>query len=354
MIKQLAAMIIAFFIGASAPTAPLQKSTPKAVFVTTQVTKSIFVPSWAANQSLASSPYDAYYYFGLTPDTEGNIVHDSVYQHLATLQSVPANKRYVVLKLMDDRLIDAYLTSSIIQSKLIATLGRELTLRQIQGVVIDLELSFTMKPEREKQITTLVQQMCTGLHKDYKSCFVAIYGDTFYQTRPYNIQEIGAAADRILVMAYDFHKAGGEPGPNFPLSRRSMSEGGDFDYGYDFKHMVADFTSVVPKDKLEIIFGMYGYDWTMNEQKMPLKSAQALTLRQIESQMTNNKSTNQSQITNYKLQKNPALEKLITYIDSEGRRHVVWYEDEESVAVKIDYLRSQGIGHISYWAYGYF
>jgi len=32
----------------------------------------------------------------------------------------------------------------------------------------------------------------------------------------------------------------------------------------------------------------------------------------------------------------------------------MWYEDEESAQVKIDYLKEKGVGSIGYWAYGYF
>jgi len=34
--------------------------------------------------------------------------------------------------------------------------------------------------------------------------------------------------------------------------------------------------------------------------------------------------------------------------------HIVWFEDEESVKVKTEYLKEQGIGSVSYWASGYF
>jgi spore germination protein YaaH len=60
------------------------------------------------------------------------------------------------------------------------------------------------------------------------------------------------------------------------------------------------------------------------------------------------------QVSSYKLQINDDKEKSIQYIDSEGRSHIVWYEDEESAAIKTEYLQSVGIGKVSYWAQGYF
>ena len=47
-------------------------------------------------------------------------------------------------------------------------------------------------------------------------------------------------------------------------------------------------------------------------------------------------------------------EKKIKYVDQEGYDHILWYEDEESSNVKIDYLMEQGIGSVGYWVWGYF
>jgi len=147
-------------------------------------------------------------------------------------------------------------------------------------------------------------------------------------------------------MAYDFHKAGGEPGPNFPMSRRSINEGGpEVDYGYDFKQMISDFSIDLPKEKTEVVFGMYGYDWTLNEQGTPLKAATAISVNNIQSKV---------QSSNLKVMSNEAKEKKIEYVDTVGNKHIVWYEDEESAAVKTKYLQQQGVWQISFWAQSYF
>jgi spore germination protein YaaH len=182
-----------------------------------------------------------------------------------------------------------------------------------------------------------------------------IYGDFQYRNRPYDLKILGKIADKILLMAYDFHKSGGEPGPNFPFDSGSQhspslrARPSNINYGYDFKTMISDVLSVVPKEKIEVVFGMYGYDWTLNEQGTPLKGAKALSLNEIRALISNDKFqiVNQSQITNSK-------EKSIDYTDSEGQKHIVWYEDEESADIKIKYLQGQGISQVSFWALSYF
>ena len=43
--------------------------------------------------------------------------------------------------------------------------------------------------------------------------------------------------------------------PNFPFQDKNK-------WGYDFQQMISDFSADIPSEKLTIIFGMYGYDWT--------------------------------------------------------------------------------------------
>jgi spore germination protein len=131
-----------------------------------------------------------------------------------------------------------------------------------------------------------------------------------------------------MIMAYDFHKSYGEPGTNFPYE--------------DFKKMINDYLEFVPAEKLTIIFGMYGYDWTLKDGK-PLRPAEALTLNQIRSKFSDRIKTDPI-----------SREKNISYIDDDGYDHVVFFEDEESAEVKINYLKEKGIGSIAFWAWGYF
>ena len=85
---------------------------------------------------------------------------------------------------------------------------------------------------------------------------------------------------------------------------------------------------------------MYGYDWTLGSQGKPLKAAKAVPLNQID---------------NTGAFVDPASkEKHIRYVDDEGYDHILWYEDKESVKVKIEYLKKQGIGSVGYWVWGYF
>ena len=151
-------------------------------------------------------------------------------------------------------------------------------------------------------------------------------------------------ADSFLIMMYDLHKAAGEPGPNFPLS-----EGVDSDY--DMKKATADFLKFTPSEKITVIFGLYGYDWTLGPQGKPLKAATPLTLNKIKPWFLGKN----CQYKNCLITRDDSSkETKITYTDDLGKNHIIWFEDEKSIEDKIDFLKTQGISNFSFWANGYY
>ena len=147
-----------------------------------------------------------------------------------------------------------------------------------------------------------------------------------------------------MVMAYDFHKAGGgSPGPNFPLAGKET-------YGYDLQKMTDDFLQFVPAQKLAIIFGLFGYDWTVDKQNSAVGVGIPLTTKEIQQKFLTSCS-----YTNCHIQKDPqSAETKITYMDNQQKNHIVWFEDLHSVWQKQQALKQKGITSFSYWAYSYF
>lgn len=211
------------------------------------------------------------------------------------------------------------------------------------GVVLDLEMPPLLSDKVPASILSFSQEFAKNAKAAGMRYSVVLFGDTFYRNRPFQVRELAAGADEVYVMAYDFHKPSGEPGPNFPFEKGK-------DYGYDFQHMVTDFSVVVPKEKLNIIYGMYGYDWDVTIEKKPLKPATVLTNREIQDLYEN-----RCKVMNCVISRDPKTqEEEVEFIDENAVYHIVWHEDAISAARKTDYLLSQGIDAVAFWAYGYY
>ncbi len=302
----------------------------------------MFIPYWNIPSGEETSEYDSLIYFGVAPDTDGSLKEDEGRSNLELFieRSSSARKQYITVRMLNTETNIEILESPEAQEKLIREVTEIAQIYRFDGIVLDLEMSVIPFSDTKEDISDFIEKVSGSLHQENLEVLITLYGDTFYRGRPYDVSFLGEQVDGILIMAYDFHKSRGEPGPNFPFDRKEE---------YDFKQMVQDFSKNVDNEKITVIFGMYGYDWTLGEQGLPLKSAQAIPLYEIESDILPG-CNGDCKISTDKT----SSETKVTYSDSEGYDHVLWFESEDSVEVKMKYLEEQGIGGIGYWVWGYF
>ena len=211
------------------------------------------------------------------------------------------------------------------------------------GVVLDLEIAAIPFDSVVQNISTFVSEFSDEAERRGQKFTIAIYGDTFYRARPFDVKLIGRKADQVMIMAYDMHKARGNPGPNFPL-------GGNEKYGYDFETMIGDFSEKVPPSKLAVIFGFFGYDWEVNDENKTVGTGKSLAYVDIK----------KSFIDNCKFRScewhrdEESAEITISYIDENNNKHIVWFEDPTSAKRKEAFLKKRGISSYSFWAHSYF
>lgn len=304
----------------------------------------IFIPYWNIPIKEKVKNYDELLYFGIAPDINGQVMFDEGYSGLKKFadKEYKNQKKTLVIRMLNTNINNKILENEEYQNAFInasLNISKEYS---FQNLAVDLEFSGLPFANVKTAISEFMTEFSRLAKKEGYGFKVIIYGDLFYRGRPYDLSIISSRSDEILVMAYDFNKPRGEPGPNFPLS-------GGQKYSYDFKKMTQDFLRFVPADKLTIIFGMYGYDWTLGPQGLPLKIANAIPLHEIESKII------ASCLNSCEVVTDPnSFEKSVKYIDEAGYRHILWYEDFESVAKKKEFLKEQGIGHYGYWVWGYF
>jgi spore germination protein YaaH len=326
--------------------------------------KSIFVPYWNLTDGLKTSLYDRYFYFGVTFNQNGLDKNEAGFLNLEKfINLVQPKQRFLTLRLLNDDFNRILIKDKSLQDLMIKETKEILEEFSFKGVLIDLELKEGFGFSTEELVDDLnqfYQHFYQAIKAQNKDFLITVYGDNFYRKRPYDLKFLSKNADEIIIMAYDFHKSWGEPGANFPFSGKEK-------YGYDFKTMIDDFLFFLPADKITVAFGMYGYDWLVDEKKRPISQAKALTLKKIKEEFLA-----ASEEGNFSCKKPNCLitqdqlskENEINYVissslpDDQGiyrlNYHILWFEDEKSAAVKIDYLKKHGIFSFAFWAWGYF
>lgn len=317
---------------------------PTAVPVQKQHT-SIFVPYWSVGSGMIDTKeYDSVIYFGIAPTQTGINKQDAGYLQLEEfVQQTDGQETFLTVRMLDNDINFAVLKDTVKQEKVIAetvTLAKEYG---FEGIVLDLELSSLPFESVIQQINSFTQKYSQAAHEEEMQFNMAIYGDTFYRIRPFEVQTLEKSVDQVMIMAYDLHKANGNPGPNFPLR-------GNEKYGYDYTKLIDQFLTFVPADRITVVFGLFGYDWPVGEKDVAISIGKAKSMLEVERQIVDNCSMLQCTI----IKDEPSAETKVRYIDSDNKPHIVWYEDVQSAIKKQEYLQKRGVTNFSYWAYSYF
>jgi len=322
---------------------PLSPSPTLVIGPLTQTQTSLFVPSWALDS--VSGNYDQYIYFGVSPTQDGINEDDSTVKDIPTfLSAVPQGKQTLLaLEMVDSDTNGAILQNKSVQQKIISQTVSLAKTNGFSGIVLDLEMSGLPFDSLVNEINGFTKSLDTQSKAQHLSFDVTLYGDTFYRVRPFDVKTMAANADKVMIMAYDFSKTRSGPGPNFPLSGQNV-------YGYDLSKMADDFLQVVPNQKIEVIFGLFGYDWPVDNGGNAIGEGQPLTDLQIQNKFLSQCSFKDCQIIHDPL----SAETEVKYTDTNNQKHIVWFEDMQSVNMKEQYLRKRGIGSFSFWANSYF
>lgn len=303
----------------------------------------LFVPYWTLDSDVETAPFDNLIYFGVEGSKNGVNTGEAGYTALESFRKLSTGKKtYLTVRLVNKEINSEILKSESAQKKIIDDAIRIAKEYHFNGIVLDLEV-------QGLPFESLVSRI-SGFNRDFQKAARAqklsfgtlIYGDVYYRVRPYDVKALGALADRVYVMAYDFSKSGGNPGPGFPLKGSGV-------YGYDFQTMVQDILAEVPIQKITIIFGMFGYDWPVDADGKSTGSGTAKTTLQAERFLTRCEN-DESCISTLDLE---SQETNIKY-QQEDENRIIWFETENSVEKKKEYLNSLGIHSIGYWAYSFF
>lgn len=311
----------------------------------TQESNSLFVPYWSLKSQTIPTNYDEYIYFGIAPNKDGIDLKEEGAKNLDSFLSlVPQDKKkYLTVRMINNDLNFEILKDSAKQNKIISdsiTIAKE---NNFNGIILDLEVTAIPFESLVKQITDFTAAFSKSAHDENLQFSITMYGDVFYRVRPFDVKTLSSQADRIFIMAYDFSKAKGNPGPNFPLF-------GEEKYGYDLQKMTADFSAVVNPAKITVVFGLFGYDWLVDSQDRTLSQAKSLSSSEIEKKFIDDCAAKSCSYSRDSV----SLETEIHYRDLGGGYHIIWFEDLDSARAKKGFLKSRGVGSFSYWAYSYF
>lgn len=268
------------------------------------------------------------------PDSQGRVEladADNTTIDLVTVNSLQANGIEVIPTVTnlrdgewDPETVQAMLHDPGAQDNHVDELVELAVANQYDGIDIDYE---DLSGQDRDVFSEFLTELGTALRAAGKQLTVAVHpkssdeGDDERNVAQ-DYRAIGAAADQVRVMTYDYSWDTSRPGPVAPA-----------DWVAD---VIAWTVTQIPPEKVVLGIVLLGYDWgdgpgiTVDyEQAHSIAEAHDATVRRSEDGSP-----------------------WFAYRDSSGTRHEVWYEDAQSARAKLTLVSEYGLGGAFFWRLG--
>ncbi len=197
----------------------------------------------------------------------------------------------------DGPLADGVLLNPAAQDALVKNLVALAKQQGYAGYVFDLE---NISPAALRQYPVLLAKA----HKALGDIGRQVWVSTPFGDNDWNLKLFQSVTDSLVLMSYDQHWGGGDPGP---------AAGQDW-----FEQVLAKDMGVLDRSRTIVALGSYGYDWTAADAKGPAKAA-AVTFYDA-TQEAHDAEADVSM-------DDDALNPTFGFVDDDGRKHTVWFLD---------------------------
>jgi spore germination protein len=139
----------------------------------------------------------------------------------------------------------------------------------------------------------------------------------------------GELADFVILMTYEWGWSGGPPMAVSPVPQIRKV----LDYA----------VSVIPRNKIVMGAPLYGYDWTL-----PYKKGGKYAKRIAPEEAADLAARERAEIQ----YDNESQAPWFNYTDEQNKKHVVWFENEQSMQAKFNLVKDYGLNGVAYWVLG--
>ncbi|HET9696419.1 MAG TPA: glycosyltransferase [Terriglobales bacterium] len=206
---------------------------------------------------------------------------------------------------------------SALRQQLLAFLASD----QYKGLNLDFE-NIPLKEQSRYRV------FVSELYNDLHSRGLKLHLSVPVADKDFDYAYLAAHSDGLVLMNYDEHFGGGDPGP---IASQDW-----------FTKNLANALKLVPREKLICAVGSYGYDWergAKNSAKPPERSVQEAWLTASESEAN--------------VEFDPdSLNPHLSYLDDDNKRHDIWFLDGVTVLNEMRAARSLGIQTFALWRLG--
>lgn len=227
----------------------------------------------------------------------------------------------------NNRLVSNLVNNMEVQQHLIWELGRTVQEKGFAGVDIDFEYVLA---EDGEGVVAFVRRLTQVMNLFGYTVSVALAPKTSAQQRGLlyegiNYSLLGEAANRVLLMTYEWGYTYGAPMAVAPIDK--------------VRQVVNYAVSVIPREKISLGIPNYGYDWSLPYEKGVTKAETLSHQEAIQRAIDHG----------VEIQFDEAAMSPYFRYWQYGVLHEVWFEDVRSMKAKFDLVKEYGLSGTGYW-----
>jgi cellulose synthase/poly-beta-1,6-N-acetylglucosamine synthase-like glycosyltransferase/peptidoglycan/xylan/chitin deacetylase (PgdA/CDA1 family) len=203
-------------------------------------------------------------------------------------------------------------------------LGTFLASDNYKGLTLDIE---GFPQEAQPGYRALIAELASDLHQHNQKLYLSVPA----ANPEYDYGYMAKLVDGLILMNYDQHYPGGEPG---------AIAGQDW-----FTQNLVKALKVVPREKIICAIGNYGYDWTTGKKGKPgMAGVHNVSVQEawLEARDSEAEISFDSDLLN----------PHFTYLDGDNNRHDVWYLDGVTALNEMRAARALGLSTFALWRLG--
>lgn len=189
------------------------------------------------------------------------------------------------------------------------------------GWNLDIE---AVSPQDRDRFSQFSRRLLAWVRPEPYLASAAVEAQTPGQPSGHDYRALGQANDFLMIMTYDEHWAGDEPGPIASIPW--------------VESVIQNALTQVPADKIILGIPLYGLDW-----QVPIQKGRLATVVSFRQAMALAKKYD-SQI----YWSPEAKEPYFRYVEN-GRQHIVWFQNPRSWAAKLELVYKYGLRGIGLW-----
>lgn len=320
-----------------------------------------FVPYWSVgNKSLVrTEKMTQIIYFGLNVNEKGQILtkneegkylnewlqfKSDYFNEIRQRSKKTDTKILVALKNFEGVRINQLISNPAAVNTFIQQTSKLITDEHLDGVNIDFEYFTYSDFPTMRYLNPFLEKFVKEIKKDHPQAIISfdVNATVVFQDNAYDMVKIGESVDQVILMAYDYHRAGSTTaGPIAPLDNE--------DHKHSVSRSLESMYGRVPDEKIILAIPFYGFEWqtesTNYKSKTIPETGAGATYERVRTLLDNRK--------DIKVNWDEKAQSPWIVYQHNGLIKQIYYEDEQSMQKKVELIQANQLGGAAIWAVGF-